>query len=461
MVEWTWEDTAEPTPEPATDAMPELAREAITHGAEAQEHAYTGQLTQDQRDRFLRLLEHCLNSGELLSANSGLLQALSQMRFAGEPTLAEFMAQAGKVQFEGSVGGAKGSPAPNAPIVLNAPEDESLGNLLHDLNTRDKLFADGVAWYDWENWERCYSLCSKGSSDSDREWRRGLERMRGRGPFAKFGHIPVVADVLALEQNHPNFAEPLHFIAQQLALCRRRGDRHFHLPPMLLTGPAGVGKTHFAQSLAKVLSTSRYQIDFASQSSGFTLAGLDRRWSSGSMGQIASAFLSADSIDPLFFLDEIDKAGVDSKSSPMGPLYGLLERESACRFRDEYLDMEVDASHIHWIAAANSVDPIPGPLLSRFQCFDIPTPTPAQMRHIAQGMFLKMLQGMQARQAEMPKSWMARLEHSSVRVAQRALSQALGRSALRAEIEGLQLLEFRNEDIPDLEGPKQRRPAFY
>jgi ATP-dependent Lon protease len=230
---------------------------------------------------------------------------------------------------------------------------------------------------------------------------------------------------------------------------------------MLLTGPAGVGKTHFAQSLAQVFATARRQIDFASQSSGFALSGLDRRWSSGAIGQVVSAFLASDSIDPLFFLDEIDKTGEEAKSSPLGPLYALLERASAAHFRDEYLDMPVDASHIHWIAAANTVAPIPGPLLSRFQRFEIPSPTPAQMRQIAQGLFQKMLQGMPAPQPTMPEQWMAQIENCSVRVAQRALEQALGRSALRAEVEGQAVLAFHDDDMPTLQGPKPRRPAFY
>ena len=62
-------------------------------------------------------------------------------------------------------------------------------------------------------------------------------------------------------------------------------------------------------------------------------------------------------------LDEVDKAGGDHRYDPMGALYGLLERDTAVHFRDEFIDVDMDASHILWVATANNESAIPEPIL--------------------------------------------------------------------------------------------------
>jgi ATP-dependent Lon protease len=73
-------------------------------------------------------------------------------------------------------------------------------------------------------------------------------------------------------------------------------------------------------------------------------------------------------------LDEIDKAGGDSRYDPMGALYSLLEHDTAKAFKDEFVDIDIDASHILWVTTANDERSIPEPILNRMNVYEVPRP---------------------------------------------------------------------------------------
>jgi len=101
--------------------------------------------------------------------------------------------------------------------------------------------------------------------------------------------------------------------------------------------------------------------------------------------------INRDFANPLFVLDEIDKAGGDSRYDPLGALYTLLEPETAQRFCDEFIDMELDASHILWIATANDASMIPEPILNRMNVYAIDRPDAAGARTIALAVYHEIL----------------------------------------------------------------------
>ena len=85
----------------------------------------------------------------------------------------------------------------------------------------------------------------------------------------------------------------------------------------------------------------------------------------------------------LVVLDEVDKSGGDHRYDPMGALYTLLERDTAASFKDEFIDLDMDASHILWIATANDESAIPEPILNRMNVYEIERPDAEGSRRIA------------------------------------------------------------------------------
>ncbi|MDB5950371.1 MAG: hypothetical protein JWR65_2226, partial [Massilia sp.] len=95
--------------------------------------------------------------------------------------------------------------------------------------------------------------------------------------------------------------------------------------------------------------------------------------------------------NPVVVLDEVEKASGSSQSDPLAALYQLLEPETSRAFRDEFIDVEIDASQIFWVLTANSTDGIPSPLLNRMAVYEVPKPTAEQAAGIAQRIYRGLL----------------------------------------------------------------------
>jgi ATP-dependent Lon protease len=95
--------------------------------------------------------------------------------------------------------------------------------------------------------------------------------------------------------------------------------------------------------------------------------------------------------NPVVLLDEVEKATGSSQSDPMAALYQLLEPETSRNFRDEFIDVEIDASQIFWVLTANSLEGIPAPLLNRMAVYEVPSPNPEQAAGIAQRIYASLI----------------------------------------------------------------------
>ena len=189
----------------------------------------------------------------------------------------------------------------------------------------------------------------------------------------------------------PNFGPVIDDIKKQLALAIS-GDQPVSFTPILLLGEPGLGKTHFAKSLAKVLGTGFELVSMCSLTAGWILSGASSQWTNAKPGKVADALINGEFANPLFVLDEIDKAGGDSRYDPLGALYSLLEPVTARRFRDEFVDLELDASHILWVATANDARSIPEPILSRMNVYTIERPDAEGARAIAACIYRELLE---------------------------------------------------------------------
>lgn len=192
-------------------------------------------------------------------------------------------------------------------------------------------------------------------------------------------------------ENFPNFSELTTFIEDQSSLSAM-GDKTFFLPPILLLGDPGIGKTEYIYQLSQALKTSFLKIDMGSAQSGSSLSGSDIYWGNSRHGQFFELLAFGDTANPIVFLDEIDKVDATGRHSPVGALYSLLEKTSAKKFADLALPgVNLDASSVIWVAAANDLRSIDPAILSRFRVFNVPVPNREQMPTIVQSVYTRML----------------------------------------------------------------------
>ncbi len=192
-----------------------------------------------------------------------------------------------------------------------------------------------------------------------------------------------------LYEELPNFQGPLDDIKRQLALCINSGDP-LEIRPLLLLGQPGTGKTHFAKMIAQILETKTTFVSMSSMTAGWILSGSSSTWKDAKPGKVFMSLVDDIFANPLIIVDEIDKASSFSQYDPLGPLYGLLERETAVDFVDEFADVPIDASNVIWITTANDESLIPSPILSRMDVHEILPPNQEQARVIALNIYRQM-----------------------------------------------------------------------
>lgn len=216
--------------------------------------------------------------------------------------------------------------------------------------------------------------------------RATYERMLERGP-ERFQVKPSgIPEMAGLYEQLPNFADALDDVKRHVALSQDGGDG-LEVTPMLLLGPPGIGKTHFARQLADLLGTGMSLVPMSSMTAGWLLSGASSQWKGAKPGKVFEALVDGQYANPVLVIDEIDKAAADAQYDPLGALYGLLEHDTAGAFMDEFAEVAVDASQVIWIMTANDERCIPEPILNRMNVFEIEAPSLEQARQIARNMY--------------------------------------------------------------------------
>ncbi len=216
--------------------------------------------------------------------------------------------------------------------------------------------------------------------------RTTYERMLERGP-ERFQVKPSgVPDMAALYEQLPNFTDALDDVRRHVALAQDCCDG-LEVTPMLLLGPPGIGKTHFARKLAELLGTGMSLVPMSSMTAGWLLSGASSQWKGAKPGKVFEALVDGQYANPVIVVDEIDKASADAQYDPLGSLYSLLEHDTAGAFMDEFAEVAIDASQVIWIMTANDERSIPEPILNRMNVFEIEPPSPEAARRIAVNLY--------------------------------------------------------------------------
>jgi len=208
---------------------------------------------------------------------------------------------------------------------------------------------------------------------------RGLTRLVG----APVGDQQLQR-LTALRAGYPNFAPAIDHLRHAMLLARVTPRQALTGARLLLIGPPGIGKTAFAYALAESLALPLTRCDMAAAQAGSHLAGSEDYWANTQPGLVWRSLIQDSHANPLFLLDELDKASDEQQFRGGGynaaaALFSLLEPITAQRFQDRSLPaMVLDASLVNWIATANDVGRVDPALLSRFTVLDVAAPTPAQ-----------------------------------------------------------------------------------
>ena len=192
------------------------------------------------------------------------------------------------------------------------------------------------------------------------EWMASLPWDKGTEDNLDLGHAREVLDA-----DHYDIEKVKDRILEFLAVRKLKPDARGSI--LCFAGPPGVGKTSLGQSVARALGRKFERISLGGVRDESEIRGHRRTYIGAMPGTIIRALRDAESHNPVFMIDELDKMGADYRGDPASAMLEVLDPEQNATFRDHYLDVPFDLSRVMFICTANDMDRVPGPLRDRME----------------------------------------------------------------------------------------------
>ncbi len=193
-------------------------------------------------------------------------------------------------------------------------------------------------------------------------------------PWAKTSEeqLDPTAARTVLDADHTGLEDVKDRIVEYLAVRKLRRDRGVEEDRkagtiLTLVGPPGTGKTSIGESVARAMGREFVRMSLGGIRDEAEIRGHRRTYVGALPGRLVRALRDAGTMNPVILLDEVDKVGADWRGDPSAALLEVLDPAQNHAFRDHYLDVEIDLSQVVFLATANQLDTIPGPLLDRME----------------------------------------------------------------------------------------------
>lgn len=260
----------------------------------------------------------------------------------------------------------------------------------------------------------------------------------------------VQAARAVLDADHAGLDEVKDRITEYLAVRRRRTDRGLGVvggrrsgAVLALVGPPGVGKTSLGESVAKAMGRTFVRVALGGVRDEAEIRGHRRTYVGALPGRIVRAIREAGSMNPVVLLDEIDKVGSDYRGDPTAALLEVLDPAQNHTFRDHYLEVDLDLSDVVFLATANVLDSIPGPLLDRMELLSLDGYTEDEKVTIARDHLLpkqRSLAALDSAEAELTDAALHSIageytREAGVRQLERSLARVLRKVAAEAALD--------------------------